>query len=67
LGEALSVRDLIGWVVARGGPEFGENLGNIDRDRFARAPHGMLVNHMARNREKIGFGAADTLVALDAQ
>jgi len=67
LRKPLSVCDLIRRVVARGGAEFRENFCNIDRDRFARAPHGMLLNYMARNGEKICFRAADALVAFDAQ
>src|ERR1700722_14545576 len=67
LRDPLSVCDLIGRVVARGRPECRKNLCNIHRNRFARAPHGMLLNYMARNGEKICFRATDALVALDAQ
>ena len=67
LRKPLSVCDLIRWVVARRGAELRENFCNIDRDRFARTPNGMLLNYMARNGEKICFRATDALVAFDAQ
>ncbi len=66
-GNPLSVCDLIGRVVAWGGSEFRENLRYIDRDRLARAPHGMLLNYMACNGEKICFRATDALVAFYTQ
>src|ERR1700733_8055050 len=63
--DLLGMNGLIRRVVARGGLELREHLGNIDRNGFARTTNRMLMNHMAGNGKKIGFGAADSPVPLD--
>ena len=65
--DLLGVRGLIGRVVACGSSELREHFRRVDRDGLDRAPHRVLMNHMAGNRKKIGFGAADALVPLDSQ
>ncbi len=65
--DLLGLGGLIGWIVAGGGSELREHFRNVHRDGLARAPHRMLMNHMAGDGEKIGFGAADALVSLDPQ
>jgi len=65
--EPLSLSDLVGRVIARGGSKLRKNLGDVHRHGLPRAPHGMLMNHMAGNGKKISLRTANTLVAIDAQ
>ena len=65
--EPLRVSNLIGRVVVRGGTQLGKDLRNIDRDRFARVPHRVLVNYVTGNGEKIGFRTANAFRTVDAQ
>jgi len=63
--EPLCVSNLVRRIVVRGGSKLRKDLRNINRDRFARAPHRVLVNYVARNGEKIGFRTANAFRAID--
>src|SRR5258708_18543167 len=60
--EPLNLSNLITRIIARGGSKLRENFRDVHRHRFARAPHRVLLNHMAGNRKKISLGTANDLV-----
>jgi prevent-host-death family protein len=67
LFKPLRLSDLIRRIIARGGPKLRKHLGNIYRNRFARAAHRVLMDHVTRNGKKIRLRTTDALATLDAQ
>src|SRR5450631_267985 len=65
--EPLRLGDLISGIIARGGSQLREHLGDVHRHRFARAPHRVLMNHVARNGKQISLRTSNALIAIDAQ